>query len=181
MNLAKYSTNSILLVFLLFTLCCTAQKRSNSKVKEIEKITFQNEPIFKFDKVQFQEWYAGIKVGGTGFTIFFPNLTNDETIVFEKIYFRNLIGSLVKGKGMYISTLKNNSPFYTWEYPKKPSDYPFDLLPDECIISYKENGQLKYTKITSLDEKAGTYYENGPPSVYDSSPHTIIATVEDDN
>lgn len=181
MNLLKKATNAIFLTAFVFTAFnCSSSKQMISQDKPTEKISLQTQPGFQLDQVQFQEWYAGINVGGTGFNIFLPNIMNDENIVFEKVYFRNLTGNLVKGKGMYSATLKNSTADYTWEYPEKPADYPFDLAPNECIISYKENGLIKYTKIASLDERAGTYYENGPPSIYNNSPSSIIATVEED-
>lgn len=171
MNLLKKTTKVIYLCFIFFGYSsCSSQKQ----------IVLNDQATFQFNEVNFQEWYAGIKVGGTGFNIFLLNITNDENVVLETVYFRNLTGKLVKEKGMYSAILKNNSPYYTWQYPEKPKDYPFDLGADECIISYKENGQTKYLKITSLVEKAGTYYENGPPSIYNSSPNTIIATVDED-
>lgn len=181
MKLLKKATNAIILTAFVFTgFNSYSQKQTNSKEKSIEIISLQDEPSFQFDQVLFQEWYAGINVGGTGFNIFLPNITNDENIILEKVYFRNLTGNFIKGKGMYSATLKNSSKEYTWTYPEKPADYPFDLAPNECIISYKENGQIKYTKIASLDERAGTYYENGPPSIYNNSPNSVIATVDED-
>ncbi|MEZ4792928.1 MAG: hypothetical protein R2783_05560 [Gelidibacter sp.] len=181
MNLLKKATNAIFLtVFVLTAFNCSSPKQMISQDKPVSKIALQNKPVFKIDQIQFQEWYAGIKVGGTGFNIFLPNITNDENVVLETVYFRNLKGKLVKGKGMYSAILKNSSPYYTWEYPEKPADYPFDLTPNECVISYNENGETKYIKIAALTEKAGTYYENGPPSIYENEPSSVIATVEED-
>ena len=51
---------------------------------------------------------------------------------------------------MYSATLKNSSTEYTWQYAEKPADYPFDLAPNECVISYNENGQKKYYKIITV-------------------------------
>ena len=181
MNLLKKAMNAtILTVFVLSAFNCSSPKQMISQEKSNTKISLQEKTTFQFDQIQFQEWYAGINVGGTGFNIFLPNIINDENVVLENVYFRNLTGKLVKGKGMYSANLKNNSLDYTFEYPVKPADYPFDLKPNECVISYKENGQIKYTKIASLEEKAGTYYENGPPSIYNNSPSSVIATVEED-
>jgi hypothetical protein len=171
MNLLKKATNATFLCLIFFgCFHCSGQKQ----------IVIDEQATFQLNEVNFQEWFAGIKVGGTGFNIFLPNITNDEHVVLETIYFRNLTGNLVKGKGIYSATLKNSSPYYTWQYPEKPKDYPFDLGPDECVISYKENGQTKYVKIASLVEKAGTYYENGPPSIYEDSSNSSVATIEED-
>lgn len=181
MNLLKKAMNAILLtVFALSFLNCANQKQTLAQTNPNPNFGLQNEPVFRFDQVQFQEWYAGINVGGTGFNIFLQNITNDENIILDKVYFRNLTGVLIKGKGQYSALLKNASTDYTWQDTEKPADYPFDLAFNECVISYKENGQTKYYKIASLNEKAGTYYENGPPSIYGNTPSTIMATVEED-
>lgn len=182
MNLLKKAMNAIFLsVIMVSVFNCSSSKQMISQT-ELSKpaIVLQEKPVFHLDQVQFQEWYAGIKVGGTGINVFLPNVTNDENIVFETVYFRNLTGKITKTKGQYAAILKNRSKYYTWEYPEKPADYPFDLTPDECIISYKENGETKYLKIASLEEKAGTYYENGPPSIYANEPTSVIATVEEE-
>lgn len=178
MNLLKKATNAIFLCLISFGgFNAFAQKPivANDKIN-----TLQNNVPFQLNEINFQEWFAGIKVGGTGFNIFLSNITNDDNVVLKTVYFRNLSGQLVKGKGKYSATLKNSSPHYTWQYPEKPADYPFDLAPNECVISYKENGELKYIKVAALIEKAGTYYENGPPSIYENSPNSVIATVDED-
>lgn len=141
--------------------------------------TLENNPVLQLDKVHFQEWYAGIKVGGTGINMFFPNIKTDKDIQLETVYFRNMKGKLQKEKAMYSAVLKNESPYYTWQPAKKPADYPFDLKDNECVISYTENGKTKYLKIENLDEKAGTYYENGHPSIYDNRPTTRMATLDE--
>jgi hypothetical protein len=43
-----------------------------------------------------------------------------------------------------------------------------------------ENGQTKYHKIVSLNEVAGTYYENGPPSIYARSNTRSMATLDEE-
>ncbi|WP_026754319.1 hypothetical protein [Sediminibacter sp. Hel_I_10] len=144
-------------------------------------LSLQAQSSVKFDAVYFQEWYAGIKVGGTGFNIFLPNVNKNQDIVMQDVYFRNLKGKLNKVKDKYVATLKNPSPHYTFKTPEKPKDYPFDLKDSECVISYLENGQTKYLKIAVLNERAGTYYENGPPSIYDDPSSRGLATLDSDD
>ncbi len=161
---------------IFLTLVFTSNFQSFSQKLSIPEVT----PVLKLDKVIFQEWYAGIKVGGTGINIFFPNLKSDQNIQLETVYFRNMIGKIQKEDAIYSAVLKNDSPHYTWQPAKKPADYPFDLADNECVISYKENGATKYLKVASIEEKAGTYYENGHPSIYDKDPTTRMATVDED-
>lgn len=113
--------------------------------------------------IYFQEWYAGIKVGGTGINVFVPLVNHSSAIEIDRIYFRNLEGKLIQKDGKYFASLENTSKLYTFKKSEKPDDYPFDLDDYECVISYKENGITKFFKVKELNEAAGTYYENGPP------------------
>jgi len=141
---------------------------------------FEDPTSFKVNPVYFQEWYAGIKVGGTGINLFIPIAKESQDITIDSVYFRNLKGKLVKKEGKYIAILKNKSLLYTFTKADKPADYPFTLGDNECAISYIENGQTKYMKISNINELAGTYYEKGPPSIYTNSSTTILAASDED-
>lgn len=143
--------------------------------------TFEEEAPFKVKPVSFQEWYAGIKVGGTGINVFIPITNIKENIVFNNVYFRNLKGQLVKEQGKYVAVLKNPSRNYTFIKADKPADYPFTLADDECVLSYTENGKLKYYKMISLNEVAGTYYENGAPSIYAKKSSSGMASLDEED
>jgi len=126
------------------------------------KYKLQEQSPIQLDRVYFQEWYAGIKVGGTGINIFFPNLNTGKNITVDSVYFRNLKGKLTKGRAAYSSILKNRSPYDTTPIPKATKPL-FEITGNECVISYTENGETKYFKINNISEKEGIYYENGPP------------------
>jgi len=128
---------------------------------------FQDSTSFKVKKISFQEWYAGIKVGGTGMNVFVPIVNKEDHIKIDSVYFRNLKGPLVENYGRYTAVLKNKSPYYTFKKAEKDDDYPFTLNDNECAISFVENGEIKYLKVTNISEKQGVYYENGPPLVYE--------------
>ncbi|MFK7834374.1 MAG: hypothetical protein AB8B52_13955 [Winogradskyella sp.] len=135
-----------------------------SKLKTIP--IFQESTSFKVKTIAFQDWYAGIKVGGTGINVFVPVVNKGEHIKIDSVYFRNLKGKLVSSHGRYTAVLKNKSPNYTFTIAKKDDDFPFTLGINECAISYIENGEVKYLKVSDLTEKRGVYYENGPPPIY---------------
>ncbi|WP_299098105.1 hypothetical protein [uncultured Winogradskyella sp.] len=128
--------------------------------------SFQASTTFKVKTISFQEWYAGIKVGGTGMNVFVPIVNKQEHIKIDSVYFRNLKAKLVENYGRYTAVLKNKSPYYTFKKAEKDKDFPFTLEDNECAISYVENGIVKYVKVSDLDEKRGVYYENGPPEIY---------------
>lgn len=142
--------------------------------------TFEVQAPFKVNPVYFQEWYAGIKVGGTGINIFLPLTDVAENIQIDDVYFRNLTGKLNIKDGKYYALLKNKSPHYTFKKSEAPADYPFTLTDNECVVSYIENGTTKYFKIAANNEVAGTYYENGPPLIYSRRSTTVIATLDEE-
>ena len=143
--------------------------------------TFEEPTSFKVKPVYFQEWYAGINVGGTGINVFVPVVNKRNDITIDSIYFRNLKGKLFIKNDRYFASLKNDSPYYTFKGTEKSDDYPFTLNEQECAISYTENGETKYLKIVNVREMEGTYYENGPPSIYEKRSSTVVATANDEN
>ena len=128
--------------------------------------TFEKPTSFKVKPVYFQEWYAGIKVGGTGINIFLPITDVAENIEIDRVYFRNLSAKLTKKDGKYMSLLKNKSPNSKFKSTEASANYPFTLSDNECAISYIENRKTKYLKIVGINQVAATYHKNGLPSIY---------------
>jgi len=134
--------------------------------REIGSATFEEQAPFKVKPVYFQEWYAGIKVGGTGINIFLPITDVAENIEIDRVYFRNLSAKLTKKDGKYMSLLKNKSPNSKFKSTEASANYPFTLSDNECAISYIENRRTKYLKIVGINQVAATYHKNGLPSIY---------------
>ncbi|MFP4844622.1 hypothetical protein [Winogradskyella sp. PE311] len=173
MRLLKMATYAIIFgVILSTTYQCASPKATTA--------TFEEQAPFKVKPAYFQEWYAGIKVGGTGINIFLPITDIAKNVQIDQVYFRNLKGKLTKKNGKYYALLKNTSQNYTFTKSEAPADYPFVIGDNECAISYKENGATKYIKVIGLNEVAGTYYENGPPSIYTKSESTGMASLDDE-
>jgi hypothetical protein len=172
MKLLKKAMNAVFLaVIISSTFQCTSSKVAVAP-KEISELKLQ-------DPIVFQEWYAGIKVGGTGVNMFIPKFKTKPNIQADSVFFRNMKGKLVDRDAMYSVVLKNDSKEYV-SNPSNADTNPFNLKGDECMIRYTENGETKYLKIASVVEKAGTYYENGPPSIYQTIPSSVIATLDED-
>ncbi|WP_179337554.1 hypothetical protein [Winogradskyella ludwigii] len=170
--LRKAAFAMILAVIFGITFPCSGQ--TNSAIT-----TYQEQAPFNVNSVYFQEWYAGIKVGGTGINMFLPITDLADDIKIDRVYFRNLTAELSKQKGKYFARLKNTSPYYTFKKSEAPADYPFKLKDNECVVSYIQNGTTKYYKIKVLNEVAGTYYKDGPPSTYTGERSTGLASVDD--
>ena len=146
-----------------------------------ETTLYQQQTEFKVKKVYFQEWYAGIDVGGTGVNIFVPVVNKPDNIKIDSVFFRNLKGELIEKGGRYTALLKNRSKAYVFNPDKNPSQYPFILKNNECVISYIENGETKYLKIQQPKEFAGTYYKDGAPSKYNRPTSNGFATLDNDD
>ncbi|WP_111683156.1 hypothetical protein [Winogradskyella tangerina] len=148
---------------------------------KVAAVNFEDQTPFNVKSITFQEWYAGIKVGGTGINLFLPISDVENGIELDEIYFRNLKGKITPKGKEYMAVLKHPSRHYTFRIADKPQDYPFDLNNNECVISYIQNGQTKYCKIKTLNEVAGTYYENGPPSIYTRSGTDTMASLDEED
>lgn len=174
MKLPQKATYVIVFAFIYaFSFQCAGQKKGTFTT------VFEKQLPFKVKPVSFQEWYAGIKVGGTGINIFVPITDLTENVEINRIYFRNLTAELSKKDGKYFASLKNKSRNYTFKKSEASADYPFRLKDDECVVSYIENGTTKYLKIATVNEFAGVYYENGPPTAYTKNSATKIAALDD--
>jgi len=130
------------------------------------KYQLEKEPLLSPYKPYFQSWIAKVEKGGSGFNITFPNLNANNAVVLDSVFFRELKGKLVKGRAKYTAKLLNPSPYdrdmsaeAAFVKDIEPT-FPFKLLNTECVISYFENGSLKYQKISGLKEKEGVFYDN---------------------
>jgi hypothetical protein len=162
-------------------MCLTTQKGTSQEyIVPNAQITFEEQTPFQVKPVYFQEWYAGIEVGGTGYTVFVPVVNKSENIELDQLYFRNLEAKLVNEGGRYSAILKNPAKAYTFTTPEKPADYPFNLKENECVISYVQNGKTKYHKLRIAREYAGAYYKDGVPSIYTKSKRASLATLDEE-
>ncbi len=175
MKLLRRASSAIVLA-IVFTCTFNSLSAQSTRITKFEKPT-----TFEIKPVSFQEWYAGIEVGGTGFNVYIPVSNIGENAELDTVYFRNLKGKLVKEGDEYMAVLKNDSPYYTFKKAEKPKGYPVRLKDNECAISYIENGKTKYFKIKELNEYAGMYYEEGPPSVVTRKTSAIVASTDEDD
>ncbi|WP_299883765.1 hypothetical protein [uncultured Lacinutrix sp.] len=163
----------IILVLACFSLILLMQCSSSKKGVKMEekKIEFQSDIVVKAP--YYTKWAAGEKSGGTGFNVYFPNLINKSNYPVETVYFRNLTGRILVGKGAYFVTLKDktkdiimsNEPNaeYGNTLPNNQDTFPFQLKDNECVISYIVNGETKYYKMNNLVEKPGEYLPSQAP------------------
>ncbi len=143
----------LLCLLLATTLQCSSAKRAHKLPVETEKKIDYTTPYF-------QAWVVPITIGTDGVHIYIPNLQANKGITIEDVFFRNMIGKLKKGRGLYEATLTRAAPD---DRAQAARDFPFDLLNNECVVSYIENGVIKYFLVDKILEREGVYYANGLP------------------
>lgn len=118
----------------------------------------------------YQKWVAGARGGGSGINLYIPVFRED--LRFEKVFFRGMVTAISKGdhEGReyymgYFKTALNTKQEMTLDEDAK-NEYgnksplqtekvkmPFEISDDEAIITYIENNEEKYLKITGITEK----------------------------
>lgn len=165
---------------IIFTVICASTFQCASP-KLVAEVTYEEQTPFKVKPIYFHEWYSSIKIGETGIIIYAPIVNKANNIELDSIYFRDLKGKLVEKGGRYSALLKNKSGDHKFIISEGNSVQPFVLANDECAISYTENGVTKYLKVPKAKELAGTYYENGPPSIYETRSSSAMASLDADD
>ena len=145
--------NVLLLLLLTISFQCSSTKRAH-------KLPVEQETTLRYTTPYFQAWVVPITIGTDGVHIYIPNLETKKGVTIEDVFFRNMIGKLKKGRALYQATLTRAAPDDRAQAAKV---FPFDLLKNECVISYVENGITKYYLINKLMERQGVYYKDGLP------------------
>lgn len=147
----------VLFAFLVTNIKCKTAQRAH-------KLPVEVETSLEYTRPYFQIWNAAIKYGSSGANLYLPNLESKTSSTIKKVYFRGMSGELEKGRAIYTAIitkpkLNDGSP----NTSVSQEEFPFDLRPNECVVSYIENGTTKYFLIDNLQEKEGVYYPDGPP------------------
>ncbi|MCD2258199.1 hypothetical protein [Psychroserpens luteolus] len=116
----------------------------------------------QYSRAYYQHWTAPIKVGSSGINFHIANLTPANNVVIDSVFFRNLKGKLVPSRGKYVSQLVKRKPISEGHELNTMKEFPFEITNRECVVSYRENGETKYFKISNLIENEGIYYKDGP-------------------
>ncbi len=151
MKFIQYLSVSILTSF-LFMQCSSAQK-------------LQKEAAFQTDKAYYQKWVAGLKDGGSGINVFIPMASNPKKLKLDSLYFRGhkvTLNTKPNFPDLYIGRIITNAN-QPKDYSVDTSEIPFDLKDNEAVVSYTENGTIKYFKIENLVEKQMEQYPSAPP------------------
>jgi hypothetical protein len=118
----------------------------------------------QYSRAYFQHWTSAIKIGSSGINVHIANLTPANNVIIDSVYFRKLKGRLLPEKGKYVCQLVKRRPISEGHELNTMKEFPFKISNRECVISYRENGETKYFKISNLIENEGVYYKDGPPN-----------------
>ncbi|WP_226542173.1 hypothetical protein [Neotamlana laminarinivorans] len=149
-----FAVITITLVTMSFSQCASSAK-------------LENQPDFNVGEVYYKTWVAGVKGGGSGVNLFVPILSKTNSVVFDSLYFKNkqvkveesknalIIGRFKSDANNKNDIIMSNEPYaeYGNKLPVNKIKIPFELKDDECILSYTQNGVIKYFKIEGIIKK----------------------------
>jgi hypothetical protein len=123
--------------------------------------SFEKQGTLIFKEAIYSKWVAGIRGGGAGYNIKLILDPSHSSIKLDSIYFKEFSASLVSNEaGLYNSYIDNGqnrdviTPVYgetskVTETPdQKNLQTLFKLTGDEAVVSYMQDGNTKYYKLT---------------------------------
>ena len=146
----KLLISPFVIVTVIILVSCGGQKNS----------MFEKEDALTFQKATYAKWVAGIKGGGAGYIINLQLDPKNKGVQLDSVYFEKFSTSLVgNGAGLYTGFIDNGQnkeitmPVYG-EEPKvkeapsaKNMQTLFELTGNEAVVSYTEDGIIKYYKL----------------------------------
>jgi len=126
--------------------------------------SFDQEPPFTLGSVYYQDWVAGVREGGSGTNIYITIDSYADDVVIMDIYFRN--------KKLKAQNSPQNLDQYVGYFKKQtkpdiimdsdpvkesqnipPESFPFQLEEDEAVLSYLHKEEVKFFKISKMEQK----------------------------
>ena len=160
MNSQKFNFIGILLL-LLFVQCAGTKKNSYD---------LQSKASFQILKAEYKDWIGGVEgVRGTSFEI----VINNPKFAIDTVYFRgnkitpnveiinktNLqITGNIRSKSKPVLILhKNPEKEFGNVAPTKNTNFSFELLKNELVLSYYQNDKIKHLKIELIKAETRFY------------------------
>lgn len=164
----KLFKRALFLTFMLFVLATFSQCGVSKKLETKAPLTIGD--------VYYQHWVAGVQGGGSGIKIFIPVISNPNKVILDSVYFQGKQAKLeYRNNDVFIGRFQSeinkkediimsSDPYAEYgnkvpEIPKKPR---FQLLEDECVVSYKVENEVKYFKIEKINKKDVLEFMSAP-------------------
>jgi hypothetical protein len=128
-------------------------------------------------EVYAQSWVAGVRGGGSGTNVF---LTVSEEMALDSIYFlgkRAKLSLIDSQSNRYVARFSSNEnsskDLIMHSDPKKeygntldnlPRQFPFQLAPNEAVVSYQKRNKTRYFTIKEIAFRKEKLYPSAPPS-----------------
>lgn len=158
---------SIKTLFLFTMLIGFSQCKSTSETMKIENIISIEKSITT--QVYFQTWVAGVRGGGSGLNLVLSKSFLKEIVPIQ-VYFRNKITSAEEKKSDFVAyykgtlnQLKDINKEVEEVIIESSRPFPFDLEDNEAVISYQNNGEIRYLKIVNISQKESIAYPSARP------------------
>ena len=154
-----------LLILSLGMFGCSSQKKLTA------------DPPFVISQAVCQTWVGGREESGKGMDISFQvDGLEESQVQLHQLYFRGRIGDLTltskedvmhatcnfteqtKEIAMHSDPMKEVGNQPPRIKSKDEKAFPFELQPQEAVISYTQGSKMKYYKIAEIAEKPGRFY-----------------------
>ncbi len=132
---------------------------------------------FQMGEATCQSWVGGRPESGSGIRLNIPMLSEDmQGVQFQQVYFRGKVTDLKmkteEGKKYATANFLNNpadKPDIIMDAdakkevgnrpPELKDEFPFELQPTECVISYLDGDTIKYHKVEGVKELKQLIYK----------------------
>jgi len=137
----------------------------------------ENESPMVFGDVYYKKRPQAVRDLESTMTLFIP-VKGETNIELDSVHFRGKSAKLLKSaqdQNLYIGKFRIKPRYnedimlssdvaeeHQNKLPKVESKIPFELKQDECVISYKKDGDTKYYKISNIKEKRPKEFPMAP-------------------
>ena len=168
----KQITIILTLPIILFSLSsCGGMKNTNSK-------KLVQDPPFRVIEAFYQNWVAGVEVGGSGVNIHLTFSEKDADVLIQNIYFRNAILEAkgnINAPNKFVGYLNNNTKrdVIMDADPMKEAkntisdEFPFQLKDNEAVVEYWYGGKKNYYKIGNISQRDMIPYPQANPNQHE--------------
>jgi hypothetical protein len=153
-----------LLITLLTTISFLSCASTQEKPKASNQYILTEKTPFMITEGHFQKWAAGAQGGGSGTHVFLTFAALQKNVSLKELYFKGEKTSLKivgKNSNKYQASFRDQNRTITImdhdalkeAVNTPPVKIPFTLKEDDAVLSYIENNELKFFKISALPEK----------------------------
>ncbi|MEO0572828.1 MAG: hypothetical protein AAF039_14065 [Bacteroidota bacterium] len=155
----------MIIVLTLSLFSCSSQKK------------MVDQPPLELGKASCQSWLGGRPEAGSGLLLEVPILSGDMgNVKLQQAYFRGKIAAVImestengwvakanfknQNTGKPDMVMHSDSKQEVGNQPPKLNGkFPFELNPDQCVLSYMDADTLKYFKVEGIKEKQPLIYK----------------------